>query len=89
MAMALLGRMGRRDAAGLLAQIASGEGNEHLRWQALRNALALDSAVGLAALEELSGRVGDALAMPAAKLHRQLVDEHPGLTRREWQPCLA
>ena len=89
MAMALLGRMGRRDAAGLLAQIASGEGNEHLRWQALRNALALDSAVGLAALEELSGRVGDALAMPAAKLHRQLVVEHPGRTRREWQPCLA
>ena len=89
MAVALLGRMNRRDAAEPLAAIACGKGAEHLRWQAVRNSLALDSLVGFAALEVLVGKDGDELSVPAAKLYRQLVEQYPELARTEKQPCLT
>jgi len=79
LAAALLGRMGRRDAAPLLAELANEPGSASLRWQALRECLGLDTAIGFAALCRLAGRDGDPLAAPAAALQAQLVADHPQL----------
>ena len=50
MMLALLGRMGRAEAAPVMAAIAREPGDASLRWQALRECLALDTAAGFAAL---------------------------------------
>lgn len=88
LAMALLGRMGRIDAAPLLAEI-SRTGSNHLRWQALRECLALDSAAGFAALGRIASTPGDALAAPAERLRRDLLARYPALERCEAAPCPA
>lgn len=77
--LALLGRMGRADAAPLMAALARGEDSAALRWQALRECLALDTAAGFAALDALAGRMNDPLAAPAADLRARLVARHPEL----------
>ena len=77
--LAMLGRMGRADAAPMIASLAQGDGSEALRWQALRECLALDAATGFAALVGIAARPGDALAAPAAALRDQLVAAHPQL----------
>ena len=79
MMMALLGRMGRADAAPALARIAQGGDSEALRWQALRECLALDSGEGFAALSAIAGAADDPLAAPAAQLRAQLLAAHPQL----------
>ena len=90
MTLALLGRMGRRDAAAPMAKLALGHGSAHLRWQALRNALALDSEVGFAALERLAVAADDALAVPACDLRSRLLVQHPELAvQPERVPCPA
>ena len=76
---ALLGRMGRTDAAALLAEIACEPGGEGMRWQALRECLALDSGTGLRALSAVAGQATDPLAAPAAALCAQLLAQHPQL----------
>lgn len=88
MAMALLGRMGRRDAAPLLAEL-SQDGSTHFRWQALRECLALDSGEGLAALSHAATDANDPLQSPAAALRAQLLEAHPQLGRMEPVPCPA
>lgn len=85
--MALLGRMKRADAAPRFAEIATGEGSEALRWQALREGLALDTATGFTALCRVAADPHDALAEPAGALRAQLVEAHPALTGID--PCLA
>lgn len=85
--MALLGRMKRRDAAPLLAGIAAGEGSEALRWQALREGLALDTAAGFGALCRVAADSGDPLAAPAGALRSQLIETYPQLARID--PCPA
>lgn len=87
LAAALLGRMGRTDAAPLLAAMAEEDGSPALRWQALRECLALDSAAGFAALCRIADRGADALAAPAASLRAQLIARHPELAGA--QPCPA
>jgi hypothetical protein len=87
MMMALLGRMERADAAPLLARIARGDGSEALRWQALRECLALDTATGFAALCDVAGRGGDPLGTAASALRAQLVAAYPQLA--EIEPCPA
>lgn len=87
LAAALLGRMGRSDAAPALARLALGEGSEATRWQVLRECLALDAAAGFAALAEIAGRADDPLQRPAAELKAQLVAAHPVLQALE--PCPA
>jgi hypothetical protein len=77
--VALLGRMGRADAAPVLAGIAREPGPAGLRWQALRECLALDTATGFAALCALAGACDDALAAPAGALRAQLIEAHPQL----------
>lgn len=85
--LALLGRMGRSDAAPVLAGIARRPGPDGLRWQALRECLALDTATGFAALCELASSNADPLCAPAAALRSQLIAVHPQLAGLE--PCPA
>lgn len=87
LAMALLGRMGRIDAAPLLARIACSPGSAALRWQALRECLALDTLAGFRALSALAQDEGDALSAAAGTLRAQLVKAHPQL--EALSPCPA
>lgn len=77
--MAALGRMGRADAAPLFAEIASGEGAEALRWQALRECLALDTLTGFTTLTTIAGNAVDTLSGAAEGLRAQLVSAYPQL----------
>jgi hypothetical protein len=88
---ALLGRMGRADAAPMLAAMAEEEAARSLRWQALRECLGLDSAVGFAALSRIARAAGDPLAGPAGALRAQLLETYPELAGllEEETPCLA
>ena len=87
LAIALLGRMGRADAAPQLAAVALEEGRgESLRWQALRECLGLDTAAGFRALAELARRPGDGLAVPAGALRAQLLEAYPVLSEVESCP---
>ncbi|MCB2078399.1 MAG: hypothetical protein KDE55_11955 [Novosphingobium sp.] len=77
--LALLGRMERTDAAPLLCEIAIEPGSTALRWQSLREALALDTSAGFAALTTIARSPEDALAPAAGALRAQLVEAHPQL----------
>lgn len=79
--MALLGRMKRDDAAPILAGIAQAPGTASLRWQALRECLALDTAVGFGALTAIAQSLEDELAPTAGTLRSQLVEAHPQLAK--------
>jgi hypothetical protein len=78
LAVSLLGHMGRKDAVPQMVQIALGEaereGEEGLRWQALREVLALDSVAGFDLLGRISSNGEDPLARPAALLRASLRD---------------
>jgi hypothetical protein len=89
MMLAALGRMKRREAAPTMAAMARERGPEGLRWQALREALALDTAEGFRALSVLARAPDDPLAMPAGALRAQLVEAHPELLFLEDCPCRA
>ena len=80
LAAALLGRMGRSDAAPLLAAMAEEAGGESLRWQSLKECLGLDTATGFGALGRIAGRTDDPLAGPARALQAQLLQTYPQLT---------
>ena len=87
-AVALLGRMGRKDAAPLLAEIARDEGHgDSLRWQALRECLGLDSATGFWTLTAISRGGSDPLAVPAGALRAQLLETYPQLAEVEMCPA--
>ena len=77
---ALLGRMGRRDAAPLLAAMAEERGNVSLRWQVLRECLALDTGKGFATLCRIARDDADPLAAHAGALRAQLIEAHPQLS---------
>ncbi len=79
--MALLRRMGRSDAAPPMADLARGDGSAALRWQALRECLALDTMAGFQALARIADTFGDPLADAAQALRRQLVATYPQLER--------
>lgn len=89
MMVALLGRMERREAAPEMAAMACEAGDDSLRWQALRECLALDTAAGFRALGQVARRSGDPLAAPAGALRAQLVEAHPELLALEDEPCRA
>lgn len=88
-ALAVLGRMGRSDAVPAMAALARAPGDDSLRWQALRECLALDTAEGFRTLLVLAQRAGDPLAGPAGALRAQLVECHPELLALESEPCPA
>jgi hypothetical protein len=77
--MALLGRMGRSDAAPAMAAIACEAGSTPTRWQALRECLSLDTAAGFSALGEVARRSDDELAPAAGALRSQLIESYPQL----------
>jgi hypothetical protein len=83
MMVALLGRMQVAEAAPLMAELALEEGDPSLRWQAVRESLALDTAAGFRALAALARRTDDPLAAPAGALRAQLVEAHPQLLSLE------
>lgn len=84
--MAVLGRMGRTDAAPQLAAIAREPGSAPLRWQALRECLALDPQEGFAALSQVAVDPADPLAPAAGALLAQLLERYPALAM---VPCPA
>ncbi|MBV1916622.1 MAG: hypothetical protein KUG65_00950 [Sphingomonadaceae bacterium] len=85
--MALAGRMGRSDAAPVLAEIAQEDGSASLRWQALREGLALDTVTGFLALTAVSRSASDELAPAAGALRSQLIETYPQL--QELAACPA
>lgn len=89
--LALLGRMQRAEAAPVIAQLASrNDQPDHLRWQALREALALDTREGFLALYALAREPADSLAGPAGALRAQLLEAYPvlaSLTARDSEQC--
>lgn len=87
MAAEVLGAMGRRDAAPALADMARA-GSDHLRWQALRQLLALDSGAGFAVLAQIAGDGGDPLSVAAEALRDSLLERHPQLCQVA-MPCPA
>jgi hypothetical protein len=87
MMLALLGRMKRTETAPLIAAVAVEEGPDVLRWQALREALALDTASGFAVLCRVARSPNDPLAAPAGVLRAQLVEAHPELLAFEEAQC--
>ena len=89
MMLALLGRMERREAAPEMAAIACEPGDDSLRWQALRECLALDTEQGFRALSQVARGAGDPLAAPAGALRAQLVEAHPQLLALEDDTCPA
>lgn len=84
---ALLGRMGRSDAAPLLAAMAEEEAAASLRWQALRECLALDTGAGFATLCRMATRSNDPLAAPAGALRAQLLETYPQLAAVQDGAC--
>ena len=85
--MALLRAMERVDAAPAIAALAR-TGASPVRWQALRECLALDSATGFAALLEIAGQADDPLATPARALVESLAAQHPAFARA-WEDMLC
>ena len=78
LAMLLLGRMGRDDALPVLAT-RTRTGDAQLRWQALRQCLALDAATGLPLLERIAKDHADPLCQAARALLAQLQRERSSL----------
>jgi len=87
LAVALLGRMGRSDAAPLLAAMAQEQGSQSMRWHALRECLGLDTGAGFAALSAIAADPRDCLAEPAAALRARLLMNIPELDGA--MPCPA
>lgn len=89
MMAALLGRMGRVEAAPVLADMALTEAEQSLRWQALRECLALDAAAGFAVLCTIARNQADPLSHPAGALRGQLLETYPELASLEVDKCPA
>ena len=88
MAIALLGRMGRSDAAPHLAEL-SQRGGAHLRWQAVRHCLALDTAKGIAALDAMADDRDALLRAQAHSLRARLGRLHPAIAGPKGSECPA
>lgn len=89
MMIALLGRMECTEAAPIMAEISLEAGEDSVRWQALREGMALDLESGFPALVAVARRHEDALAGPAGALRAQLVETYPQLLILEKKLCPA
>ncbi len=87
--IALLGRMRRSDVAPELARIALAEKDVSLRWQALRECIALDSECGFCTLARIARTGDDSLAAAAGALRAQLLETYPEFVRLEAEKCPA
>lgn len=80
MALGVLGALGARTAMGQIECLAlDREAEPDLRWEALRQLLAMDAARGLAVLAELADGPAGTLTAPAAALLRDLRESRPDL----------
>lgn len=86
--LAVLGAMQRRDAVPAIAHLTR-TGSESLRWQALRECLALDSAAGFRELSRMAHDGTDPLHGPARALRCDLLAQYPQLAGAEREPCPA
>ncbi|WP_379547506.1 hypothetical protein ACFCW2_01035 [Qipengyuania sp. DSG2-2] len=80
---ALLTAMGRGDAVDALAGLATREGNGPARWQALKGALAMNTAAGFAALSAIASDPADPLMPDTRALRDALIARHPVLGELE------
>ncbi|MXP08699.1 hypothetical protein [Pseudoblastomonas halimionae] len=87
--MALLRRMERREDVTLIAGLAREPGSSAVRWEAVRECLALDSAAGFALLGELADRAGDPLRGDAHRLRARLLSEYPAFAQAGARLCRA
>lgn len=91
MALAVLGAMKRKDALPAITDIARRDGPDHLRWEALRQALHLNPDRGFSVLSAISSDAKDELSIPAGALRQQLLETHPQLEKgaalRPQMPC--
>lgn len=86
LALALLGRMGRRDAVPDMARIVCSDQSRPLRWEALRQILSLDITAGLALVGQVAADQEDALSGDARHLQVELLKTWPDLERiAPWQ----
>ncbi|MEP7223079.1 MAG: hypothetical protein ABI673_10505 [Novosphingobium sp.] len=86
-AVSLLGKMKRADAAPLLAELASDQTHgDSLRWQALRECLGLDTRTGFWTLSAIARAGADPLSVPAGAMRAQLLEAYPQLAEVELCP---
>lgn len=77
--VALLGRMKRIDAVPQMARVALGGGGDALRWQALREVIALDALAGVELLAQVADDPEDSLNAQAGSLLAALLKSRPDL----------
>ncbi len=88
MALGVIGALGYRAGTGAMVQVARDQSRApDLRWEALRQVLALDAARGLALLAELADDRDDALSVPADALRQRLTATHPELAALQAEPA--
>ena len=86
LAISVLSRMGRRDAVPVISRIVTGNGHEGLRWQAMRELLALDTRAGMILLGQIAASDDDPLAALAQETQRALLRTWPELERvSQWR----
>ncbi|WP_205651105.1 HEAT repeat domain-containing protein [Tsuneonella mangrovi] len=88
MALTVLARTKHPDAVPRLVELTH-SGDPDVRWQALRECLALDTAIGFTRLCAIAREPSDPLAGNAAALRAQLVARYPQLAELEREPCPA
>ena len=82
MALAVLGALREDGALEVMEQTALNPNEDQdVRWEAVRQALALGPARGLELLDQLAARVDDPLGSPARALRAKLLDAQPDLRR--------
>ena len=82
MALGVLGALRRNSAADEMGHVALDASlDRDLRWEAVRQLLALDTGTGMRLLGELRTKIQDPLCEPAANLASQLVTNHPQLAQ--------
>ena len=80
MALSVLGALKTRASLEVMEQTACNLAEDQdVRWEALRQALGIDTACGLKLLTELQERIDDPLAIPARALGAQLFKAQPEL----------
>lgn len=82
MALGVLGALKDHSALDVMERTALHPFEDHdVRWEAVRQTLALDAARGLELLRKLEARIDDPLANPARALMAQLLEAQPELRR--------
>ncbi len=80
MALGVLGALGKPKSLEPMRDFARNSRNDqHPRWEAVRQVLAMDAGLGFSLLKELSVHAGDPLAGPARSLKQHLETTQPAL----------